>query len=71
VFGFSDTWQLVINRLTTLVTFVMVFVIQSSPNPDARVENGFRAGRDSSARGARTHTRRRTGYAREQHRPGR
>lgn len=33
---FSDTWQLVINTFTTLVTFVMVFVIQNSQNRDSR-----------------------------------
>ena len=34
VFGFSDTWQLVINTATTIVTFLMVFVIQNTPNRD-------------------------------------
>jgi low affinity Fe/Cu permease len=34
VFGFSDTWQLVINSLTSAVTFVMVFLIQSAQNRD-------------------------------------
>jgi low affinity Fe/Cu permease len=34
VFGFSDTWQLVINTATTIVTFVMVFVIQNTQNRD-------------------------------------
>ena len=34
LFGFSDTWQLVINTLTTIVTFLMVFVIQSTQNRD-------------------------------------
>jgi len=34
VFGFSDTWQLVINTGTTIVTFLMVFVIQSAQNRD-------------------------------------
>ena len=34
-FGFSDTWQLVINTSTTIVTFLMVFVIQNSQNRDA------------------------------------
>src|SRR5690348_14943389 len=34
VFGFSDTWQLVINTGTTIVTFLMVFVIQQSQNKD-------------------------------------
>jgi low affinity Fe/Cu permease len=35
VFGFSDTWQLVINTGTTIVTFLMVFLIQRSQNKDA------------------------------------
>jgi low affinity Fe/Cu permease len=30
--GFSDTWQLIINTLTTLITFLMVFIIQNSQN---------------------------------------
>jgi low affinity Fe/Cu permease len=34
LFGFSDTWQLVINTGTTIVTFLMVFVIQNSQNRD-------------------------------------
>ena len=34
VFGFSDTWQLVINTGTTIVTFLMVFLIQSTQNSD-------------------------------------
>jgi low affinity Fe/Cu permease len=34
LFHYSDTWQLVINTLTTLVTFLMVFLIQSSQNRD-------------------------------------
>lgn len=33
-FGYSDTWQLVINTSTTIVTFLMVFVIQNSQNRD-------------------------------------
>jgi low affinity Fe/Cu permease len=36
VFGFSDTWQLVINTGTTIVTFLMVFVIQNTQNRDAK-----------------------------------
>ena len=36
VFHFSDTWQLVINTATTIVTFLMVFLIQNSQNRDAR-----------------------------------
>jgi low affinity Fe/Cu permease len=34
IFGFSDTWQLVINTGTTIVTFLMVFVIQNTQNRD-------------------------------------
>ena len=34
MFGFSDTWQLVINTGTTIITFLMVFVIQSTQNRD-------------------------------------
>jgi low affinity Fe/Cu permease len=33
-FGFSDTWQLVINTATTIITFLMVFLIQSTQNRD-------------------------------------
>ena len=35
VFRFSDTWQLVINTATTIVTFLMVFLIQNSQNRDS------------------------------------
>src|SRR5215213_6998299 len=35
LFGFSDTWQLVINTGTTIVTFLMVFLIQRAQNKDA------------------------------------
>ena len=34
LFGFSDTWQLVINTGTTIITFLMVFLIQSTQNRD-------------------------------------
>ena len=34
VFGYSDTWQLVINTTTTIITFLMVFVIQNTQNRD-------------------------------------
>jgi len=34
VFGFSDTWQLIINTATTIVTFLMVFIIQHTQNRD-------------------------------------
>jgi low affinity Fe/Cu permease len=35
LFGYSDTWQLVINTSTTIVTFLMVFLIQNSQNRDS------------------------------------
>jgi len=35
LFGFSDTWQLVINTGTTIITFLMVFLIQNSQNRDS------------------------------------
>ncbi|WP_157138663.1 low affinity iron permease family protein [Asticcacaulis biprosthecium] len=37
LFGFSETWQLVINTGTTIITFLMVFVIQSSQNRDTKI----------------------------------
>jgi low affinity Fe/Cu permease len=37
LFHFSDAWQLVINTGTTIITFLMVFVIQSTQNRDSRV----------------------------------
>ncbi len=36
LFHFSDTWQLVINTGTTIITFLMVFLIQATQNRDAR-----------------------------------
>jgi low affinity Fe/Cu permease len=36
VYGYSDTWQLVINTATTIVTFLMVFVIQNTQNRDSK-----------------------------------
>ena len=36
LFGYSDTWQLVINTGTTIVTFLMVFIIQKSQNKDSK-----------------------------------
>lgn len=36
LFGFSDTWQLVINTGTTIITFIMVFIIQNTQNRDGR-----------------------------------
>src|SRR5262249_21263142 len=35
IFGFSDTWQLVINTSTTIITFLMVFLIQNAQNRDS------------------------------------
>jgi low affinity Fe/Cu permease len=35
IFGFSDTWQLVINTSTTIITFLMVFIIQNTQNRDS------------------------------------
>ena len=35
-FHFSDTWQLIINTATTIITFLMVFLIQNTQNRDAR-----------------------------------
>lgn len=37
IFGYSDTWQLFINTGTTIITFLMVFLIQNSQNRDARI----------------------------------
>ena len=37
IFHFSDTWQLVINTGTTIITFLMVFLIQTTQNREARV----------------------------------
>jgi low affinity Fe/Cu permease len=34
IFGYSDTWQLVVNTATTIVTFLMVFLIQNTQNRD-------------------------------------
>lgn len=36
IFGFSDTWQLVINTSTTIITFLMVFIIQKTQNKDSK-----------------------------------
>jgi low affinity Fe/Cu permease len=37
LFDFSDTWQLIVNTGTTIVTFLMVFLIQNTQNRDAKV----------------------------------
>lgn len=52
VFGFSDTWQLVINTGTTIVTFLMVFLIQNTQNRDgaaiqAKLDELLRATKDA------------------------
>jgi low affinity Fe/Cu permease len=39
LFHFSDTWQLVINTGTTIITFLMVFLIQNTQNRDTRILN--------------------------------
>ncbi len=49
VFGFSDTWQLIINTGTTIITFLMVFLIQNTQNRDgvaiqAKLDEIIRAG---------------------------
>jgi low affinity Fe/Cu permease len=36
LFGYSDTWQLVINTSTTIITFLMVFLIQGAQNRDTK-----------------------------------
>jgi low affinity Fe/Cu permease len=37
--GFSDTWQLIINTSTTIITFLMVFIIQNTQNRDSLAVN--------------------------------
>jgi|SRR4051812_13300510 low affinity Fe/Cu permease len=39
IFGFSDTWQLIINTGTTIITFLMVFIIQNTQNRDSLAVN--------------------------------
>lgn len=53
-FNFSDTWQLVINTTTTIVTFLMVFAIQNTQNRDARAMQLKLNELIKASRGART-----------------
>lgn len=53
-FGYSDTWQLVINTTTTIVTFLMVFAIQNTQNRDAKAMQLKLNELIKSSRGART-----------------
>jgi len=55
VFHFSDTWQLVINTGTTIVTFLMVFLIQNTQNRDAKAIHLKLDELIRSVKGARTH----------------
>jgi len=50
VYRYSDTWQLVINTATTIITFLMVFLIQKTQNRDAKAAPALSA---HSRRGAR------------------
>ena len=54
LFHFSDTWQLVINTTTTIVTFLMVFAIQNTQNRDAKAMQLKLNELIKSSRGART-----------------
>ena len=53
-FDFSDTWQLVINTTTTIVTFLMVFAIQNTQNRDSKAVQLKLNELIKSSRGART-----------------
>jgi low affinity Fe/Cu permease len=52
IFGFSDTWQLVVNTGTTIITFLMVFLIQNTQNRDSeamqvKLDELIRAAKDA------------------------
>jgi low affinity Fe/Cu permease len=52
LFGFNDTWQLIINTSTTIITFLMVFLIQNTQNRDTdilhlKVDELLRASKDA------------------------
>ncbi len=55
LFGFSDTWQLVINTATTIITFLMVFVIQNTQNRDTKALHLKLDELLRAVQGARTH----------------
>jgi low affinity Fe/Cu permease len=55
VFGYSDTWQLVINTGTTIVTFLMVFLIQNTQNRDSKAVQLKLDELIHATKGARTH----------------
>jgi len=55
LFNYSDTWQLIVNTTTTIVTFLMVFLIQNSQNRDAAAMQAKLDELIRAVEGARTH----------------